>query len=64
MTLNWNAPGRDLITNFWLKQLTAAPTYLETLFNKLIEEGQILDWLMAGVTVLITKNENTEIPKN
>jgi hypothetical protein len=62
--LNWNAPGRDLIRNFWLKQLTATHTYLATLFNKLIEEGQILDWLMAGVTVLIPKNENTVRPKN
>jgi len=62
--LNWNASGRDLITNFWLKQLTATHTYLATLFNKLIEEGQILDWLMAGITVLIQKNENTVRPKN
>ena len=22
-TLNWKAPGRDQIVNFWLKQLTA-----------------------------------------
>jgi hypothetical protein len=40
-TLNWKAPGRDQIPNFWLKQLTATHTYLATVFNKLIEEDQI-----------------------
>jgi hypothetical protein len=34
------------------------------LFNKLIKEGHILDWLMTGVTVLTPKNENAAIPKN
>ena len=62
--LNWKAPGRDQIANFWLKQLTATHTYLATLFNKLIEEGQITDWLMIGITILIPNNENTERPKN
>jgi len=30
----------------------------------LIEEVQIPEWLTAGVTFLIPKNENTENPKN
>jgi len=30
----------------------------------LIEEDQILQWLTAGVTFLITKSGNTENPKN
>jgi hypothetical protein len=34
------------------------------IFNKLIEEDSILEWLTAGVTYLIPKNENTENPKN
>jgi hypothetical protein len=62
--LNCKAPGRDQIQNFWLKQLTATHKYLSTLFNKLIEEDQTPQWLMAGVTLLITKHENTEKPKN
>jgi hypothetical protein len=62
--LNWKAPGRDQIPNFWLKQLTVTHKYLATLFNKLIEEDQTPAWLMAGVTLLIPKNENTEKPKN
>ena len=28
MTLNWKAPGRDQIANFWLKQLTATHTHI------------------------------------
>ena len=63
-TLNWKAPGRDQIPHFWLKQLTATHRHIAAIFNKLIEEDQISDWLMAGVTFLIPKNENTENPKN
>jgi len=37
-TLNWKAPGRDQITNSWLKQLTATQRHIAALFNKLIEE--------------------------
>jgi hypothetical protein len=55
-TLNWKAPGRDQIPNFWLKQLTATHKYLATLFNKLIEEEQTPEWPTAGVTLLIPKN--------
>ena len=62
-TLNWKAPGRDQITNFWLKQLTATHKHIAVLFNKFIE-GQIPEWLTAGVIFLIPKNENTENPKN
>jgi len=62
--LNWKAPGRDQIANFWLKQLTATHKHIAVLFNKLIEEDQILEWLMAGVAFLISKNGNTENPKN
>jgi len=55
-TLNWKAPGRDQIANFWLKQLTATQRHTAALFNKLIEEDQIPEWLTAGVTFLIPKN--------
>ena len=59
-TLNRRSPGRYQTVNFWLKQLTATHTYLATLCNRPIEEGHIPDWLMIGVTILISKNENTE----
>ena len=63
-TINWKPPGRDQTVNFWLMQLTATHKYLATLFNTLITEDQILEWLMAGVTKLSPKNGNTERPKN
>jgi hypothetical protein len=62
--LNWKAPGRDQIVNFWLKQLTQTHKHIAALFNKLIEEDQIPEWLMAGATFLILKNANTDNPKN
>jgi len=54
-TLNWKAPGRDQIANFWLKQLTATHKHIAALFNKLVEEDQIQEWLTAEVTILIPK---------
>ena len=63
-TLNWKAPGRDQIANFWLQQLTATHKHIAALFNKLIEDDQIPEWLTAGLTFLIPKNENTENRKN
>ena len=47
----------------------AEATYSNTqaysrVFNKLMEENFILEWLTAGVTYLIPKNENTGNPKN
>jgi hypothetical protein len=62
--LNWKAPRRDQIANFWLKQLTATHKHIAALFNKLIEEDQIPECLKAGVTFLIPKNENIENPKD
>jgi hypothetical protein len=42
-TLNWKAPGRDQIPNFWLKQLTATHKHIAAIFNKLFEEVSIPD---------------------
>jgi len=54
-TLNWKAPGREPIANFWLKQLTATHQHIAAIFNKLIEEDQVPECLTAGVTFLISK---------
>jgi len=35
-TLNWKAPGRDQIANFWLTQLTTTHKHITAPFNKLI----------------------------
>jgi hypothetical protein len=50
--------------NLWLEQRTAMHKYLATIFEKLIEENQIMEWLMPGVTIRILKNENIENGKN
>ena len=63
-TLNWKVPGRDHIPNFWLKQLTATHKHVAEIFNTLIEVDSIPEWLTAGVTYLIPKNEYTGNPKN
>jgi len=57
---SWKRPNSKLL----VLQLTAKQKYLATLFHILIKEDQILEWLMAGVTTLIQKNENIEGPKN
>jgi len=62
--LNWKDTGGDQIVNFWLKQLTATHTCLAPLFNNLIKEGQMPDWLRTGITILIPKQEYTERTKN
>jgi hypothetical protein len=56
-TLNWKAPGRDQIPNFGLKQFTATHKHIAAIFNQLLEEDQIPEWLTAGITFLIPKNE-------
>jgi hypothetical protein len=53
--LNWKAPGRDQIPNFWLKQLTATRKYIAEIFTKLTEADSILEWLTVGVTYLVPK---------
>jgi hypothetical protein len=52
-TLNWKDPGRDQIANFYLKELTATHKNIAVLFNILIEDDQVLEWLTAGVTFLV-----------
>jgi hypothetical protein len=52
------------MANLWLMQLTETHKYLATLFNTNIKEDQILEWLMARVTMLIPQNGNIERPKN
>jgi hypothetical protein len=47
-----------------LKQITAKHKHIAAIFNKLNEEDHIPEWLTAGITFLIPKNENTENPKN
>jgi hypothetical protein len=56
-------PNFSAMTNVWLKQLTATHRNITAIFNKLIEEDQIPEWLTAGVNFLIPKNENMKIQR-
>ena len=58
---NNNNNNKDQIPNFWIKQLTATHRHIAAIFNKLIEEDQIPEWLTAGVTFLIP-NKSTIVP--
>jgi hypothetical protein len=51
-------------TKFLAKATYSKQKHIAAIFNKLIEEDQIQEWLTAGVTFLIPKNENTENPNN
>jgi hypothetical protein len=62
-TRNWTAPGRDQTPNFWLTQLTATHKHIAALFNKLIEEDPIPEWLTAGIKPLIQKKKKTRMLK-
>ena len=44
-TLNWKPPVRDQISGFQIKQRKATHKYLAILFNNLIKEDQIPEWL-------------------
>jgi len=56
---SWKRPNNKFLAEAtYSKTHTHTHTYLATLFNKLIEEGQIPDWLMTGITILIPKNEH------
>jgi len=60
---NNNNPGTDQIAKFWLKQLTATHKHIAALFNKLIEEDQIPEWLTARVTFLFQKTRILKIQR-
>jgi hypothetical protein len=62
-TLNWKAPGREQIPNFWLKKFKATHKYIAVIFNKLLEADQIPEWLTAGVTFLIPKTKILNIQR-
>jgi len=61
-TLNWKAPGPDGINNFWIKRFTATHSYLAHYFNQFMDAGNIPDFLVQGITYLLTKSRDCEDP--
>lgn len=62
---NNRSPGSDLITGFWLKQITALHEHLKGQFSAL-QSGIIgvPDWLTTSRTTLIPKNPETHATNN
>jgi hypothetical protein len=50
--------------NLGLEQRTVMHKHLAAIFDKLIEEKQIVEWLMPGVTTHVLKNEDIEKGRN
>jgi hypothetical protein len=51
---SWKRPN----TKFYLEQLKATHRRIAAIFNKLIKDDQISEWLTAGVTFLMPKKDN------
>ena len=62
---NWKSPGNDGVANFWLKYLTELHEDLTYAYNKCLESPETCpDWLTNGITYLLSKNDQTNNPKN
>ena len=59
------APGRDMITGYWYKQLNFYRSDLTRLYNSALVNYQVLPyWLSTAKTTLLPKNTDTHIAKN
>ena len=64
-TSNWKAPGKDGITNFWIKNLYALHEELAKGYNEVMQNPHSCPaWLTEGVTYLRPKSEDTKHPQN
>ena len=56
---DWTSPGKDRITNFWLKNLCSIHEGLAIAISEMInKELPLPSWLVEGRTILIPKNDN------
>ena len=56
---DWTSPGKDKITNFWLKTLCSIHEGLAIAISEMInKELPLPSWLVEGRTILIPKNDN------
>ena len=62
---NWKSPGKDKVSNFWLKHLVILHEYLAKAYTMVIEHPEEApEWLTEGITYLLPKTEETKNPKN
>ena len=59
------APGRDMITGYWYKQLNFYRSDLTRLYNSTLVSDQVLPtWLSTTKTTLLPKNTDAHIATN
>ena len=62
---NSKSPGKDKVSNFWLKHLVSLHEDLAKAYTKVIEHSEETpEWLTEGITYLLPKQEETKNPKN
>ena len=64
-TMNWKAPGLDLVPNYWLKNLNVLQQPLACALNECVTNPESTpQWLVTGKSTLLPKNEKTVAAKN
>ena len=64
-TANWKSPGPDRLPNFCIKQFKSLHKPMAEAYSEIIKNSkQTQDWLVEGATNLLSKKEETWIPKN
>lgn len=64
-TNNWKSPGKDKVSNVWLKYLEGLHEDMAKAFVNTIENpAEMPQWLTDGLTILVSKTEETKKPKN
>ena len=59
------APGRDMITGYWCKQLNFYRSDLTRLYDSTLVNDQVLPtWLLTAKTTLLPNDTDTHIAKN
>lgn len=57
--INWSLPGKDKITNYWIKKMDTIDGDITTALNTILNERlEIPAWLMIGRSVMIRKRDD------
>ena len=65
MTRKWKSPGIDKVPNFWLNSFDSIYNSITNCLNKAMINPELTPkWFTQGVTYLLPKSNETNIPKN
>ena len=53
---NWKAPGPDQVRGFWFKRFQSLHVPIAHALQKVVEVGEVPEWLVKGRTVLLQKD--------